>query len=398
LNNAVTVIEPGTTKLSVLTCRKAQNGSLKLIGLGQVRYSGVQRDGWKSEKMLYHTLNAAIGQAQKMAGYKINRCMLGVPNEFCGLVRNTGKITPNHPISRQDLQELRKLAAEYPLPASWEISNVIYGDYLADGRPVDNPIGLSCRTLELQASIICIHTDFAKQLTKVLHSLNLQVEKWIPVPLACGQALLTEEDKENGVLLIDTGGECTDIVIYKDGVPVFYEWLPLGGNVITRDIAAGIGISLDDAEKLKRSCVLGIDLNNDESAESEMQMPVRNGQHVHNVSMELLQQIAEARIEEILELVLKRIQEEGLQAEYSKVILTGGGLALFRGIKSFAAGILNQPVQLGVPDVIGLSSPIFSAVYSVGYVGLNKSAGIKGIGQFLNYMIKKLGISSNFIL
>ena len=168
-----------------------------------------------------------------MAGYKINRCMLGVPNEFCGLVRNTGKITPNHPISRQDLQELRKLAAEYPLPASWEISNVIYGDYLADGRPVDNPIGLSCRTLELQASIICIHTDFAKQLTKVLHSLNLQVEKWIPVPLACGQALLTEEDKENGVLLIDTGGECTDIVIYKDGVPVFYEWLPLGGNVIT---------------------------------------------------------------------------------------------------------------------------------------------------------------------
>ena len=101
-----------------------------------------------------------------MAGYKINRCMLGVPNEFCGLVRNTGKITPNHPISRQDLQELRKLAAEYPLPASWEISNVIYGDYLADGRPVDNPIGLSCRTLELRASIICIHTDFAKQLTR----------------------------------------------------------------------------------------------------------------------------------------------------------------------------------------------------------------------------------------
>ena len=331
-----------------------------------------------------------------MAGYKINRCMLGVPNEFAAL--STPEDYANHPISRQDLNELRKLAAEYPLPASWEISNVIYGDYLADGRPVDNPIGLSCRTLELQASIICIHTDFAKQLTKVLHSLNLQVEKWIPVPLACGQALLTEEDKENGVLLIDTGGECTDIVIYKDGVPVFYEWLPLGGNVITRDIAAGIGISLDDAEKLKRSCVLGIDLNNDESAESEMQMPVRNGQHVHNVSMELLQQIAEARIEEILELVLKRIQEEGLQAEYSKVILTGGGLALFRGIKSFAAGILNQPVQLGVPDVIGLSSPIFSAVYSVGYVGLNKSAGRKGIGQFLNYMIKKLGISSNFIL
>ena len=86
MNNAVTVIDPGTTKLSVLACRKGQNGSLKLTGLGQVGYSGVQEDGWKSEKMLYHSLDAALGQARKMAGYKFKRCILGIPNEFCGLI------------------------------------------------------------------------------------------------------------------------------------------------------------------------------------------------------------------------------------------------------------------------------------------------------------------------
>jgi len=368
------VVEPGTTKLSVLACRKAQNDSLKLIGLGQVGYSGVHKDGWKSGKMLYHAFSAALAQAQKMAGYKFSQCILGIPNEFCGLVRNSGKITLNRPVSKQDILELRKLASTYSLPAPWEISKVIYDVYLADGRPVDNPVGISCNILELHASIICIHTDFVRQMTKVLNSLNLQVKKWIPVPLACGEVLLTKEEKEDGVLWIDTGGECTDIIIYKNGVPILYEWLPLGGNAITRDIATGIGISLDEAEKLKRCCVLGIAINNDNSAEADMHMPVRNGQLVHNVPMDLLQQIVEARIEEILELILKRIQEEGLQEVYSKVVLAGGGLALFRGIKNFTAGILNKPVKLGVPDVIGLSSPIFSSIYSVGCMGLKNNS------------------------
>jgi cell division protein FtsA len=90
-----------------------------------------------------------------------------------------------------------------------------------DGSPVENPIGLSCETLELQLRLSAFNTDFAKQVTKVLRSLQIDVDKWIPVPLACGEALLTKEDKKNGVLWIDTGGECTDIAIYKDGIPIF---------------------------------------------------------------------------------------------------------------------------------------------------------------------------------
>lgn len=373
MNKAVTVIEPGTTKMTVLTCRKGQNGSLELSGLGQVGYSGVQKDGWKSEKMLYHSLDAALGQARKMAGNRVNRCILGIPNEFCGLVHHTREISPNRPVTRQEVMELRKQAAEYSLPAPWKISNVIYGDYLVDGSETNNPMGLSCETLGLQASVICIHTDFAKQLTKVLHSLQIQVDKWIPVPLACGEALLSKEDRRNGVLWIDTGGESTDIAVYQGGVPVFYDWLALGGNDISRDIATGIGVSYDEAERLKRYCVLGLGVNEDPEA-PELQMPIRNGQHIHNVPMDFLQQIVEARIEEILELVRSRVPVEGLQTDHPKVVLTGGGLALFRGIRDFSAGTLgmgSKSVQLGVPDVIGLSSPMLSAVYSLGNMGLS---------------------------
>lgn len=389
MNNAVTVIEPGTTKMTVLACRKGQNGSLKLTGLGQVGYSGVQEDGWKSEKMLYHSLDAALGQARKMAGYKFKRCILGIPNEFCGLISNAGNLSPGSTISERDISELRRLAADYPLPAPWEISNVIYGDLLMDGSPTANPIGLSCETLELHASVICIQTDFARQLTKVLRSLKIDVDKWIPVPLACGEALLTKEDRENGVLWLDTGGECTDILIYKGGIPIFLDWLPLGGNDISRDIAAGIGVSFEEAERLKRYCVLGLAFSGD-TGTSQLQMPICGGQHIHNVSVDFLQKIVEARIEEILELVHSRIEAEGLLTSYSKVVLAGGGLALFRGIRHFTAGILGQSVQLGVPDVIGLSSPIFSAVYSLGYTGLTgKPAGRSGIRKIFGALLKK---------
>ena len=334
----------------------------------------------------------ALGQARKMAGYKLNRCILGIPNEFCGLVRNTGKISPNNPVTRQDIIELRKLAATYSLPAPWEISNVIYGNLLMDGSPVDNPIGLSCETLEIQASVICINTDFAKQMTKVLRSLQVGVDRWIPVPLACGEALFTKEQQKNGVLWIDTGGESTDIAIYKDGIPIFFDWLPLGGNDISRDIATGIGVSFEEAERLKRYCVLGLAVNEDPET-ADMQMPIRDGQHIHNVPMDFLQNIVEARIEEILELVLNQMREEGLESDYSDVVLAGGGLALVRGIRNFSAGILKQPVELGVPDVIGLSSPIFSSVYSVGYMGLNIKPDSKGsIKKAIQVLLRKLGI------
>lgn len=374
MSNAVTVIEPGTTKMTVLTCRKGQNGSLELSGLGQVGYSGVQKDGWESEKMLYHALDAALGQARKMSGCRISSCILGIPNEFCGLIHHTKEILPTHPVTRQEVLELRRLAAEYSLPAPWEISNVLYGDFLADGSPTDNPVGMSCETLGLKASVICIHTDFAKQLTKVLRSLQVQVDRWIPVPLAYGEALLTNEDREQDTVFIDTGGESTDIAVYQGGVPVFYDWIGLGGNDISRDVATGIGVSYDEAERLKRYCVLGLAASEGPEA-SELKMPIRNGQHIHNVPMEFLQQIVEARIEEILELVQSRIKAEGLEPADAKVVLTGAGLAMFRGIRDFSAGALgvtSQSVRLGVPDAIGLSSPALAAVYSLGHMSLNR--------------------------
>ena len=247
----------GTTKLAVLICRKGFNGGLELLGLGRAQYDGVQNDGWKSENITGQALDSALGQARKMAGIRINRCILGIPNEFCGLIRNEAELPLGRPVSKQDVMELRRRAAEYSLPAPWEVANVVYGTFSVDGRSVGNPLGISCEKLELQASLICIETDFADQMTRFLRSRQIEVSKWVPVPLACGEAMLTQEDRHKGIIWVDTGGQSTDIAVYRNGIPVFYDWLPLGGDDISRDIAIGIDISIDEAERLKRIVSLG---------------------------------------------------------------------------------------------------------------------------------------------
>lgn len=390
MKDTVTAIDIGTTKVAVLLCQRGYNDSLGLSGFGQVVYGTVQNNEWKSVKILRPSLDEALGQANKMAGVKANNCTLGIPGEYFGLLSNHKEIILDHSITRQDIIGLRKQVADYPLPAPWKVLDVIYGSYLVDGMPVDNPLGLTCQTMGLKATIICVDTEFVRQITPLLNTLQVDVNDWIPVPLASAKALLTEDEKQNGALCIDVGGESIDLTICKDNIPVFHDWLPLGGNAITRDIATSVKVSYEEAEKLKRFCVLGLALREDPEA-TEMNLPIREGKEVYNVPMELLQKVVEARADEILELVEKRITEEGLKGSYKSIVLTGGGLALFRGIREFAFRKMGVPVRLGVPDVIGLSGPTLSAVYAIGLAGLDRnSSRAVTATKVLKALVKKL--------
>ena len=396
MNDAITAIEPGTTKMVVLIGRRNQDGMLELSGLGNVRYDGVQGDGWQSDGMISRALDEALGQAQKMAGFRVGHCTLGIPNEFCGLARNTGEITPGRPVTKQDVMELRRMAASYSLPSPWKISNVLYGSFRTDGSSVGNPLGMMSERLVLEASLVCIQNDFAKQLTRILSSLKIGVDRIIPVPLACGETFLTREEKQSGVVWIDVGGHSTDIVVYQKGIPVLFDWLPVGGDTITQDIVAGTGVVSEEAEKLKKYCVLGLALNNETEA-SVMDMPVRSGKSIHNVPLAFLQEIVEARIEELLEIIRDKIAAEGLMAGCRTVVLAGGGISLLRGIREFASRVLGIPIRLGVPDVIGLSSPTLSAVYSLGCSSLDSADGLSA-QKIIKALIRKFKHQFSYFL
>jgi cell division protein FtsA len=392
LSDIITAIEAGTTKMTVLICQKGRRNNMELLGLGQTAYGDETGKGRPSDAVLFKALESALEQAQKMAEVKISNCVLGLPNEFCGLVRNKKEIVPGGPVSKQDIIELQKEVSTYSLPDPWKVLKAIHGSFLADGQPMGNPLGTDCEKLGLEASLICIDTDFAQNLTRMLRSLNIGVRKWIPVPLAIAEAFLTEDEKEEGVLWVDTGGKSTDIAVFHKGMPIYFDWLPLGGNTITRDVVSGLNISFEEAERLKRYCVLGLAIADDPES-AEMKVPVRDGNQVMNVPMDFLQGIVEARVEEIWELIAKRLEEEKLMGICKKALLTGGGLGMFRGIRELGSRKLNIPVQLGVPDVIGLSAPTYSEVYAVGMEGLKtRLAGKITFSEVIKALFEKFNI------
>ncbi|WZL78438.1 cell division protein FtsA [Eubacteriales bacterium mix99] len=392
MNNAIMAIDPGTTKMAVWVGHRNRDGSLELSGLGNVRYAGVSGDGWRSEGMMSRVLDDALGQAWNMAGFRVDHCTLGIPNEFCGLIRNTGGMTPDHPMSGQDIEELKKMAASYSLPSPWKISDVLYGGFRADGSRVGNPLGMERKRILLEASLICVNNDFAEQLTRIVTSRKIEVERILSVPLVCGEMFLSREEKQKGAVWIDVGGHSTDIVVYWKGIPVFFDWIPVGGENITQDIVAGTGVTSEQAEELKRHCILGL-AREEEAAATEI--PENGDSGATDVSPAFLQEIVEARVRELLEIVKGRIREEGLLTCCHSAVLAGGGISLLRGIRGLASGILAVPIRLGVPDMIGLSSPTLSAVYALGCSSPDKAGGTsKTIRTFIRKIKHRF---SNFI-
>ena len=392
MNNAIMAIDPGTTKMAVWIGRRDRDGSLELSGLGNVRYAGVSGDGWRSGGMMSRALDDALGQAWNMAGFRVDHCTLGIPNEFCGLIRNTGEMTPDHPMSGQDIEELRGKAASYSLPSPWKISDVLYGGFRADGSRVGSPLGMERKRILLEASLICINNDFSEQLTQILTSRKIEVERVLSIPLVCGETFLTREEKQKGAVWIDVGGHSTDIVVYWKGIPVFFDWIPVGGENITQDIVTGAGVTSGQAEKLKRHCILGL-AREEEAAATEM--PENGDSGTTDISPAFLQEIVEARVRELLEIVKDRIRAEGLLACCHSAVLAGGGISLLRGIRGLASEILAVPIRLGVPDMIGLSSPTLSAVYALGCSTPEKAGGAsKTIRTFIRKIKHRF---SNFI-
>lgn len=388
MNSAIiTAIDIGTTKIAVLIGRRDKDKNLELLGLGNVPFDPGDRAGWHSQNSIRNNIQGvireplieAIKQAEEMANLSIKFCTLGIPNEFCGLIRNKKFIPLSGQVTQEDIDELYELVKAYDLPAPWRIHSML-GNFIVDGCYMGNPLGMDSDSLGLEASMICINTDFSVYITELLLSLDISVSRLIPIPLAYGDSLLTNMEKQDSIL-IDVGGISTDFAVFKAGVPIYMDWLPVGGNNITKDIAAGAKVSLAEADKLKKYCVLGLASTGETS--------------IQDIPSEFLQEIVEARIEEILLLVKDRVSKEDLATEKTTVVFAGGGIALQRGIRSFSSNILGMPVRLAVPDVIGLSSPTLSSAYSIlaSNKGEDRSIGnnFKGyITRLINFIKNKL--------
>ncbi|HZK34672.1 MAG TPA: cell division FtsA domain-containing protein [Bacillota bacterium] len=372
-----TTIELGTTKLTVLISRTKKDGNIEILGLGNVDYPDTHSEKQEHPEFIEGSLKRAIGQAEEGAGYKVRRSSLGIPNEFCGLIRNYKEIYPRRDLTIRDIRRLRKLTEDYTVPEPWGITDVYYGSFNVDGLSIAQPRGIYSEVFGLESSLICMDSTFVTSMVGQVQALNIGVNQVIPAPAALGTTMVLQEEMDAGALVIDIGGNSTDIAYFEDGRPLVLDWLPVGGRHISNDVQEGMSITLDEADRLKRQCVLG----QVPQAEQEQDEDMRDGyKHTSDRvdNLDFLEKIIEARVEEMLQMAKGKAASSGLLRDSCRTIITGGGVAMLKGIKGFATDVLGMPVRIGVPDTIGLASPVYASVYSLAMA--DKSLNKKGLG------------------
>jgi len=365
-------IDVGTTKVCVLVGALDRDGKLNIVGVGTCPSQGLRRGVVVNIEETVTSIAAALDRAERLSGKRIASSYVGIAGSHIASDNSKGfvAISPNHrDITPNDISRAVEVAQAIAIPANREIIHVIPRGYVVDGQEgIKNPIGMSGFRLEVEAHIITGSVSSLHNLIKCVDKAHVDIEDIVLEPLASGLAVLEDGETDLGVALIDIGGGTTDVAVYTDGAIWHTVVLPVGGNLITSDIAIGLRLPMGVAEELKVTyghC--------DPSAIDEDDM-IDLSQFMSDcddlVPRKLLAEIIQARVEELFSLVHEEIRKSGYEGLLPAGVVITGGTAELPGILEVAGLILDLPVRIGSPlGLHGLADSINRPAYATS-VGL----------------------------
>src|SRR5664279_1725260 len=354
-------LEIGTSKVCAVVGEQAADGALNIIGLGQARSRGVRKGEIVDPKQAEEDVRNAIVEAESMAGAEISNVYLGVTGGHIRGFNNRGVhpvVSADREISEDNVQDVVKNAKAINLPTENNVVHAIRQHFFVDGQDgVTNPVGMLGSRLEVDVHVVHGNTNRLQNAIRLVKGFQIQVNEIVFNALAASLAILSNEQKELGALVIDIGGGTTDYVVYVGGVIKHTGVLAIGGDHVSNDLAYGLKVPLSRAEKLKLehgSAVV------DEAAQgravtftNELGLPIKT------INLEHLRRIMALRLEEIFQLVGQDIEQAGaLDYLRAGVFLCGGG-ARIPQIAKLAEQVLQMPVSLGQTNsVSGLKSAL----------------------------------------
>ncbi len=373
-NQYVTAIDIGTTKIVALVGKKKSNGRLEVLGVGKAASTGVKRGVVLNIEETANAIQQAVEEAQKKSDIAFTDVYVGIAGQHIKSVKTRGyrHLDSNiDEITQNDVDALVQDMHKIPIQAGEEIIHVIPQNYIVDNESgVKQPIGMSGRRLEANFHIVIGQIASAKNIKKCINRSNLNVIKLILEPLAASEAVLTDDEKEVGVALVDIGGGTTDVAVFYDGIIRHTAVIPFGGNVITQDIKEGCSILQRQAERLKVQ--YGLALAEIAPEDKAVTIPGIKGRDAKEITFKSLASIIQARMEEIIEAVHYEIENSAFHRKLGAgVVLTGGGSLLQHVTKLFRLQT-GLDVRIGLPDcdiVESESSDIQATVLSTG-IGL----------------------------
>ena len=365
----LTAIDVGTTKVCTIIADMDQGGNVVVTGVGLTPSNGLHKGLVVNINDAREAIRESVRKAEQASGYKVESAYIGVTGRHVTSLNNRGvvAITRNDRLVRSDdLKRVLQCAQNVKVPADRKLLHVIPRGYAVDGQlGVKNPIGMHGFRLDVETHIITAAVTSVQNLIKCIRGIGIDIDDLVLEPLASSEAVLTDDEKDVGVILADIGGGTTDIAVFKDGSIWHTAILPVAGYQLTRDVSIGLGLPFDVAEEMKKryGSVMPV-------YEGKMETPSAMAADGHGVSYQDLCDIVRARMEEIVRLILLELP----RTEYETLVPAGlvltGGSSNISGIEVLGRDILRLPVRVGAPNNInGISDILRDPAHATG-VGL----------------------------
>ncbi|MBL8505104.1 MAG: cell division protein FtsA [Methylobacillus glycogenes] len=368
--NLIVGLDIGTSKIVAIVAELQPEGSLKVIGLGQNTSRGLKKGVVVNIDSTVQAIQRALEEAELMADCKISTVFTGIAGSHIKSLNSHGMVKiKDAEVTQMDVDRVIETARAIALPSDQQILHILTQEFIIDGQEdVREPLGMSGMKLEVKVHIVTGAVSAAQNIVKCIKRCGLEVSDLILQPLASSLAVLTEDEKELGVCLVDIGGGTTDIAVFKQGAIRHTAVVPIAGDQITNDVAVAFRTPTQSAEeiKIKHGCAL----RQLADAREVVEVPGVDGRDPRQLSVQTLAEVIEPRVVELYEFVLGELRRSGMEEMIASGIVITGGSSMMKGMVELGEEIFHMPVRLGMPrNVGGLSEVVGNPRYATG-VGL----------------------------
>ena len=384
--NLIVGLDIGTSKIAAIVAEMTPEGGFEVIGMGSSPSRGLKKGVVVNIESTVNAIQRALEEAELMADCKIRDVWTGIAGSHIRSFNSHGMVAiKDREVAQSDVDRVVETAKAIPIPTDQQILHVLNQEFVIDGQEdVREPLGMSGVRLEVKVHIVTGAVSAAQNIMKCVRRCGLEVNDLILQPLASAMAVLSEDEKDLGVCLVDIGGGTSDIAVFTQGAIRHTAVIPIAGDQITNDIAMALRTPTKEAEEIKRR--YGCALRELADPQEMVEVPGVGERGSKKMSRQTLAEVIEPRVEELYSLVQAELRRSGFEELLSSGIVITGGSAAMQGMIELGEEVFHMPVRLGLPSYAGgLSEVIRNPRYSTG-VGLLMA----GLSQHQRQQIEKM--------
>lgn len=374
--NLIIGLDIGTSKIVTIVAEAKSEGTMEIIGVGMYESSGMKKGMVVNIDATVAAIQRALGDAELMADCKIREVYTGIAGSHIKSSNANGMVKiKDREVAQADIDRAVETASSLSLPGDQQILHILEQEFSIDGQGnIKKPLGMSGMRLEVEVHIVTGAVAAAQNIMKCIHRCGLEVREMILQPLASSKAVLSDDERDLGVCLVDIGGGTTDVAIFTGGAIRHTAVIPIAGDQITNDIAMALRTPTTDAEdiKIKYGCAL-----RQLADDGPISVPGVGERGVRMLSRQTLAEVIEPRVEELYMLVQAELRRSGFENMLSSGIVITGGSSAMQGMVELGEEIFHMPVRLGLPRYIGglsdvVKTPRFSTSVGLLLYGLEQ--------------------------